>query len=321
MTREKIVVTGGAGFIGGHIAEEGLARGYAVTILDNLSSGNRSNLPPGAEFLEGDIQDPELLTKAFKGAKTVFHLGALISVPESMADKKRYMAVNTVGAVDVLDVAVKSGVENFVFSSSAAVYGDNPISPKTEDLVPEPLSPYAINKLDGEYLAEIYHREFGINAVSLRYFNVFGPRQSPRSAYAAAVPIFMEKALQNEPIKIYGDGEQTRDFVYVKDIVQANFLAAAYQPKPLDHNEEGVSRGTYDRVFNVASGEITTINNLVKLIIKTTGSRSEIIYLPERPGDIKHSRGDNQKIRKILGFEPKFTLESGLLEMGRPSSF
>ena len=315
MTREKIVVTGGAGFIGSHIAEEGLARGYSVTVVDNLSSGNKDNIPRGAEFLEGEIQDPEFLTRAFKDAKTVFHLGALISVPESMTYKKRYMTVNTLGAVDVLDVAVKAGVKNFVFSSSAAVYGDNPISPKTEDLAPEPLSPYAINKLDGEYLAEIYHREFGINAISLRYFNVFGPRQSPRSAYAAAVPIFMEKALQNQPIKIYGDGEQTRDFVYVKDIVQANFLAAAYQSKLLDQSESGVSNSLHDRVFNVASGEITTINNLVRLIIKTTGSRSEIIYLPERPGDIKHSRGDNQKIRKILGFQPKFSLESGLLEM------
>ena len=315
MTREKIVVTGGAGFIGSHIVEEGLARGYSVTVVDNLSSGNKDNLAKGAEFLEGDIQDSDFLTRAFKDAKTVFHLGALISVPESMTHKKRYMTVNTLGAVDVLDVAVKAGVKNFVFSSSAAVYGDNPISPKTEDLVPEPLSPYAINKLDGEYLAEIYHREFGINAISLRYFNVFGPRQSPRSAYAAAVPIFMEKALQNQPIKIYGDGEQTRDFVYVKDIVQANFLAAAYQPKRLDQGEPGASSSLQSRVFNVASGEITTINNLVRLILKITGSRSEIAYLPERPGDIKHSRGDNQKIRKILGFQPKFSLESGLLEM------
>ena len=307
-----MVVTGGAGFIGGHIAQEGLARGYAVTVVDNLTSGSEKNIPEEAEFLEGDIRDRELLIRAFTGAETVFHLGALISVPESMKEKQRYMEVNTLGAVDVLDIAVKAGVKNFIFSSSAAVYGDNPISPKIETLTPEPLSPYAINKLDGEYLGEIYHREFGINAISLRYFNVFGPRQSPTSAYAAAVPIFIDRALKNQPIIIYGDGEQTRDFVYVKDIVQANFLAAGFSQK-LDQGLE--QKLESKRVFNVASGEVTTVNNLVNLILKITGSHSKVEYLPERPGDIKHSRGDNQKIKKILGFQPKFTLEQGLKEM------
>lgn len=304
--KKKMVVTGGAGFIGSHIAEEGIVRGYDVVILDNLSSGHRKNLPAQATFIQGNMSDQAVLREVFQGAETVFHLAALISVPESMKEKRKYMDVNTVGMVDVLEMAVASGVKNFIFSSSAAVYGDNPVSPKVEAMLPEPLSPYALNKLDGEYLLQMYAQEFGLNAVALRYFNVFGPRQSPKSAYAAAVPIFFDRALKNQPITIYGDGEQTRDFVYVKDIVQANFLAAESGEK---------LKAVPKKIFNVASGQVTTIKDLVHSIIQITGSSSIVEYLPARPGDIKHSRGNPQKIRDTLGFQPRFDLERGLREI------
>ncbi len=304
--KQKIVITGGAGFIGSHLVEEGVARGYEVTVLDDLSSGAEKNIVSQAKFVRGSIQDLALLEEVFAGAETVFHLAALISVPESMKEKKRYMEMNTLGALNVLEAAVRSKVKNFIFSSSAAVYGDNLISPKRENLSPEPLSPYALNKLDGEYLAEMFARETGLNAVSLRYFNVFGPRQNPRSAYAAAVPIFMDRALKNEPLVIYGEGEQTRDFVYVKDVVQANFLAA---------NSAEKLKSVEKKIFNVASGRVTTINDLVRLILKITGSTSTIQYLSPRPGDIKHSQASNQKIVETLGFKPQFDLEQGLLNL------
>ncbi len=365
----KVVVTGGAGFIGSHIVEEALHRGHEVVIVDDLSSGFRENIPFSSKvtFFQGSIQDRALLKRAFFGAETVFHLAALISVPESMKEKRKYMEVNTLGMVDVLEAAVEAGVKNVVFSSSAAVYGDNPISPKVETLLPEPLSPYALNKLDGEYLLQMYSREYGLNAVALRYFNVFGPRQNPKSAYAAAVPIFFERALKNEPITIYGDGTQTRDFIYVKDIVQANFLAAEFSAEkvrdsmsmelqgagamPVDHDsrvlsDEGSVHGSHlpsdggahfahllpggggqgggdktsttpkpendKKIFNVASGQITTIQDLVQTIIDITGSSSVIQYLPARPGDIKHSHGSNAKIVETLRFSPAFDLRQGL---------
>jgi UDP-glucose 4-epimerase len=342
---KKVVVTGGAGFIGSHLVEEALARGCDVSIIDDLSTGFRENIPylsSKVAFFQGSIQDRALLKRAFTGAETVFHLAALISVPESMKEKRKYMEVNTLGMVDVLEAAVEAGVRNLVFSSSAAVYGDNPISPKVETLLPEPLSPYALNKLDGEHLLEMYSREYGLNAIALRYFNVFGPRQNPKSAYAAAVPIFFERALKHEPITIYGDGMQTRDFIYVKDIVQANFLAAERSvQKPRDsilfpnHSPLLSSEGaecpfagggqgggdkisatpkpeTDKKIFNVSSGQITTIQDLVQTIIDITGSSSVIHYLPARPGDIKHSCGSNTKIVEELGFSPAFDLRRGL---------
>jgi len=292
----KMVVTGGAGFIGSHIVAEGLKRGYEVLVLDNFHSGKRLNLQSGAELIEASLLNIQVLEKALKGAQTVFHLGALISVPESMEKQAEYFEVNTIGTVRVLEAAVRQGVSNIVLSSSAAVYGENPESPKKETFCPAPLSPYAISKLDGEYLFQMARRTHGINATALRYFNVFGPRQDPRSPYAAAVPIFIEKALKHEPIIIFGDGEQTRDFIEVSDIVQANFLAA----------EKGGD------VFNVAWGQTITVNDLVKTIIRLTGSRSEIRYQAARPGDIKHSLADNQKIVRELGFKPSSNLEKGL---------
>ena len=294
----KVVVTGGAGFIGSHIVAEAIAQGHQVTVLDDLSTGFKKNLAQlDCEFVEGSILDQTKLDQVLPGVETVFHLGAKISVPESMEKKAEYVNTNVLGTLQLLDSCVQHQVKNITLSSSAAIYGNNPTIPKTEDMLPEPMSPYAVTKLDGEYYFDLYRREHGLNATSLRYFNVFGPRQDPNSQYAAAVPIFIDKALNNQDITIYGDGEQTRDFIFVKDIVQANFLAAKIG----------------GNIFNVAWGQRITINDLAKTIIELTDSSSKIIYLPERAGDIKHSMADNAKIVRELGFKPSSTLRDGLL--------
>ncbi|MBI4979387.1 MAG: SDR family oxidoreductase [Spirochaetes bacterium] len=296
----NVVVTGGAGFIGSHIVEESVKHGDTVTVYDNLHSGYMKNIEPfmksGVRFVKGDIMDERKMVKVFDGADTVYHLAALISVPESMQKKTDYVRVNTIGILNVLEAVRKAGVSNVVHSSSAAVYGDNPVVPKRENMLPEPKSPYAVTKLDGEYYCTMYRKEYGINATALRYFNVFGPRQDPKSQYAAAIPIFVSKAVKGEDITIFGDGEQTRDFVYVKDVAQGNMLAAR----------------TGGDVFNVAWGKKITVNDLAKKIIAITGSKSRIVHLAERPGDIKHSVADNKKIVNELGFTPTSDLDKGL---------
>lgn len=297
----KCVVTGGAGFIGSHIVEALCKRGDQVVVYDNLHSGYLKNIEPfitqyDVEMIHGDIMSRDHMVEVFAGATSVFHLGALISVPESMAKPVAYVTVNAAGSLHVLEACRLAKVKNVVLSSSAAIYGDNPVVPKLETMTPEPKSPYAVTKLDGEYYFQMYRAQHGLNAVALRYFNVFGPRQDPKSQYAAAVPIFIDKALKNQDITIFGDGEQTRDFIYVKDIAQANLLAA----------EKGGD------VFNVAWGQKITVNDLAKMIVRLTGSASKIVHLPERSGDIKHSMADNQKIVQKLGFKATSTLESGL---------
>lgn len=304
MSLHKIVVTGGCGFIGSHIVSQALDRGIEVVVIDNLHTGYQENLASLAgydqiKWINASILDKSILQKAFKGADSVFHLAALISVPESMDKPDSYVNVNVLGTLNVLEAARQNDVSSVVLSSSAAVYGDNPVIPKTEQMTPEPKSPYAITKLDGEYYCDLYTREYGIRATSLRYFNVFGPRQDPNSQYAAAMPIFISKAVKNEPITIFGDGGQTRDFIYVNDVVQANFLAA----------EKG-SGG----VFNTAWGRRITIKELAERIIRLTNSKSEIIYQAERSGDIRHSMASNQKIINYLGFQASSDLDKGIME-------
>lgn len=296
----KSLITGGMGFIGSHIADTLLERGDEVVIFDNASTGHPENiesaLSKGATLINGDILDRDALFAAAEGAETIFHLAAKISVAESMEKPFDYVRGNVDGVFNVLDACKEIGVSNIVLSSSAAVYGDNPAIPKTENMFPEPKSPYAVTKLDGEYYFKMYRNECGINATALRYFNVFGERQDPNSAYAAAVPIFIDKAIKNEDITIFGDGEQTRDFIYVGDIVQANILAS----------EKGGD------VFNVCWGQRITINNLAQTIIDITGSSAKIVHLEERAGDIKHSMGSNEKIVSQLGFKASSTLHDGL---------
>lgn len=292
----RVLVTGGAGFIGSHIVEHFQGKAE-VRVLDNLRSGHRRNLDGfEVEFIEGDICDREAVKKAMVGVDYVFHLAAMISVPESMFKPIECADINVKGMLIVLEEAAAAGVKKLCFSTSAAIYGDNPVMPKREDMFPEPKSPYAITKLDGEYYCGMFTREGKLQTACLRYFNVFGPRQDPKSAYAAAIPIFTSKAVANEDITIFGDGEQTRDFIYVKDIVAANVFMAT--------NE-------FTGVHNVAYGGKISINELVNKIKSEVGSTSKIVYLPERPGDVKHSLASVDKL-KATGFKPSSDFDAGL---------
>jgi len=296
----KVVVTGGAGFIGGHIVEHWLGEGAEVHIIDNLRSGHMSNVElfPKVKFHKGSITDKELVLSVLEGADYVHHLAAMVSVPESIEKPYECVDINIVGLINVLEAAKTHKVKKVVHSSSAAVYGDNPDSPKKTSMPPAPKTPYGITKLDGEYYLNAYRENFGLGTVSLRYFNVFGPRQDPGSQYAAAIPIFVSKALKNETITIYGDGSQTRDFIFVKDVVQANVLAAT----------SAQVYGTY----NAANGSSISIKEIAGLIIKETKSSSKIVYEKERPGDIKHSLAYVEDTKKALGFVPKYDLMQGL---------
>lgn len=295
---KKYLITGGAGFIGSHIAEELSKNGHHVTVLDNLRTGFKKNLEGlNVEFINGDIRDKNLLFKYAQEATAIFHLAALVSVPESLLNISECIDINTHGTVNVLEAAKSNYGCKVILSSSAANYGDDPVLPKLESMTPKPITPYAISKLDGEYYLAMYQKQWQIPTVSLRYFNVFGSRQNPDSAYAAAVPIFINKALKNEPITIYGHGNQTRDFIYVKDIVRANIFAS----------EKG------DSIYNIALGHSTSIIELAKKIIEITNSKSPIVFLEERAGDIKHSTADPSKFQQ-LGFKPLYSLDQALLE-------
>ncbi|MDR1497207.1 MAG: NAD-dependent epimerase/dehydratase family protein [Puniceicoccales bacterium] len=301
----RILITGGAGFIGSHVAEH--FQGNAeVRVLDNLRTGFRRNLDGmDIEFIEGSVTDREAVARAMRGVDYVFHLAALVSVPESMSNPTTCVEINVNGHLNVLELAAAAGVKKLVFASSAAVYGNDPPRPTTEITTPAPRSPYAITKLDGEYYNALHTREGWIDTVSARFFNVFGARQSPSSAYAAAVPIFLERALNGKPLEIHGDGEQTRDFIYVKDIAAA-LAFAALEPR-------------LTGVFNIGYGIATSINDLARKIITLTGSLSQITHLPPRAGDVRHSLASADKLRSV-GWVPAHTFDSGLSETIRIAS-
>ncbi len=295
----RILITGGSGFIGSHLASH--YQGQAeIVILDNLRSGHRQNLD-GLDhtFIQGSVTDRATVDLAMTGVDVVFHLAAMISVPESMERPRECAEINVLGLLNVLESATAAGVRKVVLASSAAIYGDNPTVPKVETMFPEPKSPYAITKLDGEYYLELFRRECKLDTASLRFFNVFGPRQDPKSAYAAAVPIFIQKAFAGENLTIFGDGEQTRDFVHVTDIVAA--LAHVAGRTDL--------HGTY----NVGYGDSMTVNDLAARILRLSGSSSKIVHLPERPGDVKHSRASIDKLL-ATGFRHVSSLDQGLVE-------
>ncbi len=295
----KLLVTGGSGFIGSHIVEHYQGRAEEIRVLDNLRTGYRKNLDGlDCTFIEGSITDRDLVAQAVAGVDYVFHLAALVSVPESMAKPAECVDINVHGLLNVLEASAAAGVKKLVFASSAAIYGDNPAVPKLETMLPEPKSPYAITKLDGEYYLDLFLRERGLETAAIRFFNVFGPRQDPKGAYAAAVPIFIEKALKGEDITVYGDGEQTRDFIYVRDIVGALAFAA---------ETPGVTG-----VFNAGYGGQMTINDLASKILAAAGSSSNILHGPERPGDVKHSRASADKLRDA-GWQPRHTLDEALV--------
>lgn len=295
----RILITGGAGFIGSHLARH-FADQADVTVLDDLRSGHARNLEGvPCRFLQGSILDDAALSQAITGAQEVYHLAAMVSVPESVARPVECAELNTEGTRRVLAAALAAGSRKVVLASSAAIYGDNPTVPKLESMPPEPKSPYAETKLAGENLLEAYRRSHGLGTTSLRFFNVFGPRQDPRSAYAAAVPIFIAKALRDEPISIHGDGGQTRDFIHVTDIVGA--LAYAGASKDM--------AGTY----NVGYGRSQSILALAQEIVGLTGSKSAIEHLPPRAGDVRHSLASTERLL-AAGWKARSSISAGLAE-------
>lgn len=298
----KVLITGGAGFIGGHLAEYWLKQGSEVVVIDNFRSSSKTNIEhlKNVKLFEYSITDIDNLRKCFEGVDYVHHMAAMISVPESIENPRECVEININGLLNVLECCKEFGVKKIVHSSSAAVYGDNPQTPKLTSMRPEPKSPYGITKLDGEYYLEVYRENFGVNSTSLRHFNIFGPRQNPKSQYAAAVPIFITKALANQDLIIYGDGEQTRDFIYIADVVKANVLA--------------VTNPDVYGTFNVGTASKISINDIAKLVIKLTSSKSNIIYKEERNGDIKHSLSSIEETKSALNFTPEWDLEKALFE-------
>ena len=301
---KKAVVTGGAGFIGSHIAERLVDQGYHITILDDLSTGKMENIEhllerENAKYVQGSITDLSLLKQVFSDAYYVFHQAAIPSVPRSMENPQVSHNVNVTGTLNVLLASRDSNVKKVVYSSSSSVYGDTPNLPKTEDMTPNPQSPYAVTKLAGEYYCQVYNEVFGLQTVSLRYFNVYGPRQDPDSQYAAVIPLFIKRVSQNKPPIIFGDGKQTRDFSFVRDVVEANILAA-------ESNASGI--------LNIGGGaNHISIETLAKLISNLMGKGIDPIYENPRPGDIKHSLADISKA-EAFGYKPKYSLEEGLNE-------
>ena len=300
----RFLVTGGAGFIGSHIVEELLRRQYQVRVLDDFSTGTRDNLrsdtsPKDLEIFEGDIRDSNIVAQALAGVDGVFHEAALVSVPASVEHPDLSFEINAKGTFRIFEAARQAGVRRVVFASSAAVYGDNPELPLAETMTPRPLSPYGLDKLYGELLGALYHSSYGLETVALRYFNVFGPRQDPRSQYSGVISIFVERLRAGQVSTIYGDGEQTRDFVYVADVVEANLRAmfAGYS-------------GFH--VFNVACGRQTSLNQLLSELQRLTGSSQSPVYAAARAGDIRHSLGDISLIRRELGYAPAYSLAEGL---------
>jgi len=297
------LVTGGAGFIGSSIAEALLAKGERVRVLDDFSSGRRQNLEelPGAvELVEGSIVDGATVARAMKGVEVVFHEAAIPSVVRSVEDPQSTMQAGIQGTTVVLDLAHEAGVRRVVFAASSAAYGDTPTLPKVETMRPEPLSPYAVSKLACEHLMRVFAQLHGLETVSLRYFNVFGPRQDPKSEYAAVIPKFITAFLLRTRPVIYGDGEQTRDFCYIDNVVNANLLAAAG------------SRKLRGEVVNIACGERTSLNQLVSYIGELAGFRQEPEYRPRRAGDVRDSLADIRAARELLEYEPTVDVRAGL---------
>ncbi len=297
------LVTGGAGFIGSSIAERLLANGERVRILDDFSSGRRSNvasLRGAVEVVEGSILDPALVARCVAGVEVVFHEAAIPSVARSVEDPARSMLANVQGTTVVLEAARRAGVRRLVFAASSSAYGNTAVLPKVETMEPRPLSPYAVSKATGEQLLRVFASLYPLETVSLRYFNVFGPRQDPESHYAAVIPRFITAALRREPAVIYGDGEQTRDFCFIDNVVSANLLAA--------HSPNRLS----GEVVNIACGDRTSLNQLWGMVGEATGFSASPTYQPTRAGDVRDSLADVEAARRLLGYEPKVKLPEGL---------
>jgi len=296
------LVTGGAGFIGSNLVEALVQQGESVRVLDNLSTGKLSNLGNfngRIDFIQGDICDLSVVREAVKGVDYVLHQAALPSVSRSVNNPIATNEANVVGTLNVLTAARDANVKRMVYACSSSVYGNSERLPKREDMPANPISPYAISKYTGEQYCRVFNKLYGLETVVLRYFNVFGRRQNPNSQYAAAIPIFINSFLEDKPPIIFGDGEQSRDFTFVENVIHANLLAC--------HAEDAAGE-----VFNIAYGGRTTINNLVRIIKELIGSDVEPIHKQERKGDVRHSQADISKARNILGYDPKVDLETGL---------
>ncbi len=300
----RFLVTGAAGFIGSNLAEALLAAGHGVRGLDNFMTGKRENLAAldGLEFLEGDVRRPEDCRGACEGVEFVLHQAALGSVPRSVENPSLSNECNVTGTLNMLVAARDAGVRRFVFAASSSAYGDTPTLPKVETMPPRPMSPYALTKLAGEEYGRLFFELYGLETVSLRYFNVFGRRQDPSGAYAAVIPRFVSALLAGRSPQIYGDGEQTRDFTYVADVVQAN-LRACEAP-----------REACGQVYNVAGGARISLNDLYGEIAGLLGSGLRPEYVPPRAGDVRHSLADVSKAREFLGYEPRYRVGEGLAE-------
>lgn len=299
----KFLVTGGAGFIGSNTVEELLNLGHEVKALDNLLTGKTENISEfinDIEFIKGDIKDLETVRKSVKGVEYVIHLAALGSVPRSVKDPISTNEVNVNGTLNVLIASRDEGVKRLVYSSSSSVYGKNPTLPKKENIIPEPISPYAVSKLTGEYYCRVFYETYGLETVSLRYFNIYGKKQDPFSQYSAVVPSFIDAMLKGRQPAIFGDGGQSRDFTFIEDCVQAN-IKACFAP------EAG------GEVFNISYGKRVTVNELFYRIQEILNKDEiEPVYKAPRPGDLRHSLADTTRARKFLGFKPRYDIESGL---------
>jgi nucleoside-diphosphate-sugar epimerase len=302
----RYVVTGGAGFIGSHLVEHLVGQGQDVVVLDDFSTGKRENIAPwmdSIELVEGSVTDPALCARALAGADFVLHQAALPSVPRSIKDPAASHAVNATGTLNILIAARDAKVKRVVYAASSSAYGNTPELPKREDMVARPLSPYAVAKLSGEQYCRAFHASFGVPTVAPRYFNGFAPRQDPTSQYAAVVPRFITMALTGEPPTIFGDGNQTRDFTYVANVVRANLLACDAGPDALGE------------VFNVGCGERISVNDLWERIRTLVGADVQALHEPTRTGDVRDSLASLDRIRAVMGYDPVVDVQEGLARL------
>ncbi|RLE02346.1 MAG: LPS biosynthesis protein WbpP [Candidatus Aminicenantes bacterium] len=298
----RCLVTGGAGFIGSHLVEGLLERGHSVRVVDNFLTGKRENLArvvSKIELVEGDIRDFSLCQKITREIDWIFHQAALPSVPRSVEDPGLSNEINVTGTLNLLIAAREAAVKKFIFASSSSVYGDDQNLPKREDILGQPLSPYAITKRVGEMYCLVFNQLYGLSTICLRYFNIFGPRQDPHSQYAAVIPNFIQRMIESRPPVIFGDGFQSRDFTYVANVVEANIRAAEVTE-------------VEKRIFNIACGQRITVMELVEWINRILGKDIKPVFDPPRPGDIKHSYADISLAQKYLDYQPKVNFEAGL---------
>jgi nucleoside-diphosphate-sugar epimerase len=293
-----VVVTGGAGFIGSHLVDALLAKGLRVRAVDNLSTGRRESLDPGAELITADIRDAKALAPVFAGADCVFHTAALPRVMVSIEHPVETHMTNVVGTLNVLVAARDNGVRRVIYSGSSSVYGEQATLPLNESMTPNPLNPYALQKLTGEQYARIFHNLFGLETLTLRYFNVYGPRMAIEGAYVTVISVFLRQKHAGEKLTIHGDGEQTRDFTHVRDVVHANLLAM----------DSAVADG---RAINIGRAHNLSVNRIAELVGGPT------VHLPPRPGDARHTLADISQAREILGWKPEVVTEDGVLELAR----